>query len=343
MLLAALCLQASLLSHPLFLDEEPPELRSAQHVLLLHDDLAGVGHPLGRDHAATLELAASLHAQLEQGADFADVARRFSGARTAATGGYLGSYARGVLKEPIDAWLFGAELGELSPVFDTPQGVHLVKRVETYAGARVIQLPADAAGRALAARLLDELAQGADFAELAREHSVDPESAARGGAFKVFERGSRDMLVKAAAFQAPLGAVVGPVETPVGLFLVERVEPASLAPELWERNFIRVRAVLVTYRTALGANVDMQRTTGEAKLLADEVYERVRKGEDFAAIAGRFNDDPGGKERAGDLGWLHRYHPDLPSVFQGLFLQPPGTLLEPISTPAGYVIARRER
>lgn len=343
MLAAALCLQASLLVQPLFLDEERPELRSAQHILLLHDDIEGLPLPLGRDHEETVELAHALHARLAEGADFSEAARRYSSARTGRTGGSLGTYPRGVLGEPLDSWLFSAELGELSPVFDTDRGVHLLRRVETHAGARILQLPDDSpSSRELAAELLEELAAGADFQALAREHSADAASAQRGGDYKVFERGSRDALLKAAAFEARVGEVVGPIETPLGLYLLQRVAPEALAPELWEDNLIRARAILVSHLSALGVDPDIDRTQTEAKDLAERIVRQVEAGEDLAEIAARFNDDPGGKERAGDLGWIHRHHPDLPHFFQQLYLKPPGTLLDPIQTPAGYVVIRRE-
>ena len=68
---------------------------------------------------------------------------------------------------------------------------------------------------------------------------------------------------------------------------------------------------------------------------------KVKAGEDFNEIAARFNDDPGGLERRGYLGWIHRQNPDLPTFFGRLFLAAPGTLTEPALTPSGIVVLRR--
>lgn len=344
MLLAAVFLHVSLLAHPLYLQEEKPELRAAQHILLLHDEVEGLTFEHERSKEETLALMRSLAARIEAGEDFAELARQHSDARTRAYDGSLGSYPPGMLKEPINGFLFGAELGEVSPILDTPSGLHLVVRVETHAAVRQIFIQGKGdEPRAEAERLLGELRGGADFGELATRHSDDAASAARGGRYRVFERGSHDALLKAAAFRAGIGEVVGPVDSPIGYHLLQRVPTEGFPPELWEDNFIRVRAMLVSHLNALGVSPDLNRTQTEALALADEAVGRLNDGEDFAELAGRFNDDPGGKERRGDLGWIHRQNPDLPAFYNKLFLSEPGTIHGPILTSAGVVVARRER
>ena len=343
MLIAALCLQASFLAHPLYLDTEKPRLRSAQNILILHDDLEGLTETYNRDHDAALALAKSLHSQLEAGADFLLLARQHSNSRTALGDSSLGSYPPGMLAEPVNSWLFAAELGELSGVLDSPRGIHILRRIETHAGVLMIQLARpDADSQELAQSIIEQLSGGAEFADLAREHSVERESAERGGAYRVFERGSHDVLLKAAAFHAEQGQVTGPLATPLGLYILKRVAPDSLPKELWEDNFIRIRAVVISHVMALGADPLRPRTIQEALKMAQDVVRRVNEGEDFAEIAGRFNDDPGGKARRGDVGWVYRHNPDLPPFLQQLYLKPAGTMLEPIQTPAGYIIVRRE-
>jgi peptidyl-prolyl cis-trans isomerase C len=80
----------------------------------------------------------------------------------------------------------------------------------------------------------------------------------------------------------------------------------------------------------------------DAERLATEIRDRVRAGEDLAAIAAEYDDDPGGRERAGDLGWLHRGNPRLAPVLAELFKSEPGELIGPVLTRGGYVVARRE-
>lgn len=345
MLLAALCLQASLLAHPLYLEEEKPELRAAEHILLLHDELAESPRRVGMSRDQAVERMEALRARVLAGEDISALAPQFSHASTAQYGGSLGSYPRGQLKEPFDSFLFGAELGELSPVLVDERGVHLLRRTEVHAAVRMIQLDARAEGaRELALRLLAEVEAGADFGQLAVEHSTDPTTRDHEGRYRVFERGPRDSLLKAAAFRTGLGEVIGPIESPLGLHLLQRVPVEGFEPELWDDRFIRVRGILIQHAGAKGADEDFNREKGEALDMAEEIARRVGAGEeDFAVIAARLNDDPGGKERAGDLGWIHRGNPDLPLFLTLLFNAKPGTVSRPYVTEYGIVLLQRER
>jgi hypothetical protein len=47
--------------------------------------------------------------------------------------------------------------------------------------------------------------------------------------------------------------------------------------------------------------------------------------------------------RAGDLGWVHRYNPDLPRFLDRGFLLAPGELAPVVRSTAGFVVLRREK
>jgi len=79
----------------------------------------------------------------------------------------------------------------------------------------------DASAQARAAELAGELREGADFAALAREHSDDPGSAARGGDLGWFNRGAMVGPFESAAFDATPGEIVGPIETEFGFHVIE--------------------------------------------------------------------------------------------------------------------------
>lgn len=345
MLTATLLLQASLLTQPLYLEPEKPELRSLQHILLLHDDMPGLPYKHGRDREQALSLMKGFVARLEADEDFGELAKMHSNASTSKAYGSLGCFAQGTLADPFDEFLFNSEMNEVSEVFDLPTGIHLLKRVEPRAAIRQIQIDGRTSeNRGLAMRLLQELKDGADFVKLVEEHSTDPVSAALAGKSRVYERGSSDTLLKLAAFRTKVGEGVSLVETPIGFHLIERLDPQSFPKSLWEDNFIRVRAILVSHLLAQDAPEGLNRSAGEAKEQADEIVRRVRAGEEtLETIARRFNDDPGGKQRGGDLGWLHRQNPNLHHFYNKLFLTEPGLLDEPMMTTLGVVVLLRER
>jgi peptidyl-prolyl cis-trans isomerase C len=68
--------------------------------------------------------------------------------------------------------------------------------------------------------LKDEIAGGADFAELAREHSSCP-SGARGGDLGEFGPGMMVPEFDQVVFSADVGTVQGPVKTQFGYHLLE--------------------------------------------------------------------------------------------------------------------------
>ena len=63
----------------------------------------------------------------------------------------------------------------------------------------------------------------------------------------------------------------------------------------------RLRHILV--KVDQGASAEDKQ---KAKAEADDVLARVKKGEDFAALAKEHSDDPGSKEKGGDLDWIAR-------------------------------------
>lgn len=75
------------------------------------------------------------------------------------------------------------------------------------------------------------------------------------------------------------------------------------------------------------------------KQQAREVYEELKKGGDFHAIAKKLSDDPGSKGSGGDLGWTPAgaFTPDFQKEIDGL---KPGEMTAPFRTTFGWHIAR---
>jgi len=77
---------------------------------------------------------------------------------------------------------------------------------------------------ARAQKLLDRLAAGEDFAQLAQEHSEDPESAEQGGDLGWIKRGEMSPEFEAAAFSLKLGTTSEIVKTEDGLHIIKATD-----------------------------------------------------------------------------------------------------------------------
>ena len=84
---------------------------------------ASARHILVKDKAA----CERLKAEIEAGADFADMARKHSACPSGQRGGDLGSFARGQMVKDFDAVVFSAELHRVHGPVETPFGYHLIE------------------------------------------------------------------------------------------------------------------------------------------------------------------------------------------------------------------------
>lgn len=95
---------------------------------------------------------------------------------------------------------------------------------DEYVHASHILIPAgDDTSSALnkAKDILQQIKNGADFAKMAKEYSLDPISASRGGDLGWFGKGMMVPPFKKAAFNAKIGEIVGPVITDYGYHLIK--------------------------------------------------------------------------------------------------------------------------
>lgn len=74
---------------------------------------------------------------------------------------------------------------------------------------------------------------------------------------------------------------------------------------------------------------------------AEEVQRRAAAGEDFAALAREFTEEPGGKERGGDLEWFGRGRM-VPQFEEAAFKLQAGQVSPVVETPFGYHVIKVE-
>lgn len=76
----------------------------------------------------TLEEAQSLANQINEGSDFAQLARQHSKCPSGQNGGDLGTFGRGMMVQPFENVSFDLEVGGLSEPVQTQFGYHLINR-----------------------------------------------------------------------------------------------------------------------------------------------------------------------------------------------------------------------
>lgn len=151
-----------------------------------------LARPLANQKERSRQLAQSIVDSIRKGADFAEMARRYSQDVSAANGGDLGSYfPRGAFVPAFEEAAFRLQPGDVSNVVETEQGFHIIKllerRGEEIRVSQILIKPSVNAVDKQAVRDSLELIRqralsGEDFGKLAMEFSDDPETRAFGGA-----------------------------------------------------------------------------------------------------------------------------------------------------------------
>ena len=96
---------------------------------------------------------------------------------------------------------------------------------------------------------------------------------------------------------------------------------------------IRVRQILVAFPD--GGDISSR---GEALLRIQSIQDRIRQGENFAALALEYSDDPS-KARGGDLGYLER-NQMISSFADAAFSLKPGQVSDIVETRFGYHLVK---
>jgi peptidyl-prolyl cis-trans isomerase SurA len=196
--------------------------------------------------------------RLHGGTDFAQVAATYSDAPDALQGGVIGWRNQDRLPDLFVAALAKLKPGQVSDVFRSPAGFHVLKLIDVrQAGGsllvqqahvrhilvRTSELVSEEEAKRKLLQLRERIVNGADFAELARLNS-DDSSASRGGdlgwvypgdTVPEFERGFADLKP---------GEVSQPVKTPFGWHLIQLLERRT-ADMSSDRRRIEARKTLL--------------------------------------------------------------------------------------------------
>ena len=221
---------------------------------------------VGGMEAAT-QGATQLVAQLQQGAPFASVARQFSAAATAASGGDAGWISQGEMPPEVDAVLEQLRPGQLSQPIPVKDGVYIIYLRDKRSGA---------------GQTLVNLKQAA-IALPATATAEDVEAA------RVKLEAVRGTIKDCATLEATAGKTQGVVAGDLG-----EAEVADLAPEFkTAATTLKVGELSAPIRTKVGMHILAvcgKRAAGTAQIDHDQIENRLR-GQQLSMIARRYMRD----------------------------------------------------
>lgn len=207
---------------------------NASHILVRFPQ-----HPTPDDTLKAWQKISELKGKILAGADFNQLAQQHSEDPSARQNqGKLGNFTAFQMVYPFEKAAFATPQGELSPIVRTVFGYHLIKvhsvvpnpgKIRVAHIMKMFNGEPDAETEARAKASIDSVYQalqnGAGFAEMARLHSDDRQSAANGGEMRPFGLNEIVPEFASAAFSlASDGEFSQPVRTAFGWHIIKRLE-----------------------------------------------------------------------------------------------------------------------
>lgn len=270
---------------------EIPGAVKVRHILIRADAAAA---DAAREKEEARAKAGEILKKIKGSANFAAIAKQFSqDPGSAANGGDLGWFKKGVMVQAFEDAAFALKKGEVSPVVETEFGFHIILAEEKKEPGQVSvkdaepmikNAMAEYKGKNAAKEALMGLekafksASGADDLKKAAS-SVKGVKSVLTPLFtskdKAVELASNDMLSDE-AFALKSGEVSPVLEAPQGVYLLKIIERQDAAVPDYEKIAAQVKKA-----------VGQKKAAAAASKKADELLARLRSGEDLKAISSK--------------------------------------------------------
>lgn len=187
---------------------------------------------------------------------------------------------------------------ELQNFMDSPVG-QAATSDEYRVGHILLAIPDDASQQAVlqaeqeANQIVEELRDGADFAQMAAARSAG-QRALQGGDLGWRQAGQIPSLFAEAVLNSSRGDVLEPVRSASGFHVVKVLDTRGASGTVVDQ--VRARHILVQPSEI--------RSEAEAENLVHDLHARLQDGESFSQLAQDYSDDPGSALGGGDLGWV---------------------------------------
>ena len=185
----------------------------------------------------------------------------------------------------------------------------------------------DEGARMRAQAILDSIKNGASFEVMAMNYSDDKFSAVNGGDIYFITAGLLPYEFEDPMYTLNAGEVYGEVvKTRFGYHLIKVTVKQHRYPK------VKASHILIGFH-----NSDGQIDTIAAKNRADSVYAQLKAGSSFEELVVLYSDDPGSKDKGGDLGYFER-RMMVKEFDEVAFSMEVGQISEPVKTNFGYHI-----
>ena len=177
-----------------------------------------------------------------------------------------------------------------------------------------------------AVSLLERLENGESFEKLAASYSAG-QKALEGGFLGWRTSAELPSLFAEVVSRLTVGEVAQPVRSGGGFHILKLTEKRGNTVKFLDQTL--ARHILV--------QTSEIRTENQAEVLINDIYKRLKEGEDFKQLARQFSEDPGSKMDGGELGWSNPGDYD-PAFEMTLNATEIGQLSEPIKSSFGWHI-----
>lgn len=185
-------------------------------------------------------------------------------------------------------------------------------------------------GKEIAENLIQRINSGEKFEDLAFQYSHDQFSREHGGDIYFITAGMLVPEFEDASFATPVGEIYPePLQTRYGFHIIKVTDKQERVPQ------IRASHILINF-----FNEENEPDTLGAQQKADEIYQRIIAGEDFATLAIEYSADPGSKDNGGDLGYFERRMMVKDFDYTAFNLEKIGDISKPVKTNFGFHIIK---
>ena len=174
--------------------------------------------------------------------------------------------------------------------------------------------------------LLKRLESGESFEKLAASYSAG-QKALEGGFLGWRTSAELPSLFAEVVTGLTVGEVAQPVRSGAGFHILKLTEKRGNTVKFLDQTL--ARHILVQPSEI--------RTENQAEMLINDIYKRLKEGEDFKQLARQFSEDPGSKMDGGELGWSNPGDYD-PAFEMTLNATEIGQLSEPVKSSFGWHI-----